>query len=130
MECVHVVYIQFIHWYSNQMVSVKFGDEISSIFRICNGVRQGGVLSGLLFNTYIDGILQNVSSMNVGCRLGIMNSSIIAYAGDIVLCTERRKDLEKLERWRSALEERGMRISMIFLNICLPVLLRKRGRGK
>ena len=34
---------------------------------------------------YIDYILERISSMKVGCRLGIMNSNIIAYADDIVL---------------------------------------------
>ena len=72
-------------WYCNQHVSVRFGDKISESFLICNGVRQGGVLSGLLFNLYIDCVLEKLSSMRVGCRLGIMNSNVIAYADDIVL---------------------------------------------
>ena len=41
-------------WYCNQYVQVRYGDEMSDAFIICNGVRQGGVLSGLLFNMYID----------------------------------------------------------------------------
>ena len=58
---------------------------MSDNFVICNGVRQGGVLSGLLFNVYIDCILERISSMKFGCKLGIVNSNIIAYADDIVL---------------------------------------------
>ena len=58
---------------------------MSDNFVICNGVRQGGVLSGLLFNVYIDCILERISSMKFGSKLDIVNSNIIAYADDIVL---------------------------------------------
>ena len=72
-------------WYSNQKVNVKFGHVMSKSFLICNGVRQGGVLSGLFFNLYIDSILNNISNMRSGCKLGITPANIIAYADDIVL---------------------------------------------
>ena len=36
----------------------------------------------------------------------------ILYADDVVLYVEQREELElKLERWRAALEDRGMKIS-------------------
>ena len=41
------------YWYDNQFVNVKFNDSLSQEWKIGNGVRQGGVLSGLLFSIYI-----------------------------------------------------------------------------
>ena len=72
-------------WYNNQFVNVRFKNSLSNEWKISNGVRQGGVLSGLLFNVYIDSLLNRISKMNVGCKLGIFNGNIIAYADDIVL---------------------------------------------
>ena len=40
-------------WYSNQTLCVKWGSVISEVFPVNNGVRQGGILSPLLFNVYI-----------------------------------------------------------------------------
>ena len=72
-------------WYANQFVNVRYKNILSNEWKIGNGVRQGGVLSGLLFNVYIDSLLNRISKMNVGCKLDIFNSNIIAYADDIVL---------------------------------------------
>ena len=36
--------------YSNQQMFVKWGNVMSSVFTVSNGVRQGGVLSPYLFN--------------------------------------------------------------------------------
>ena len=72
-------------WYCNQLVKVRYCNSFSSEWRVCNGVRQGGVLSGLLFNVYIDGLLSAISDLNIGCKLGHTMSNIIAYADDIVL---------------------------------------------
>lgn len=83
-------------WYSNQKVSVRFGHAMSDTFLICNGVRQGGVLSGLFFNLYIDSILHEISNMKYGCKLGITSSNIIAYADDIVLLAPSAYGLQSL----------------------------------
>ena len=94
---VPVYFVNLIRsWYCNQHVSVRFGNEMSESFIICNGVRQGGVLSGLLFNLYIDCVLEKLSSMRVGCRLGIINSNVIAYADDIVLLAPSVASLQLL----------------------------------
>ena len=80
------IYVNLIKfWYSNQEVRVRFEHEISESFLICNGVRQGGVLSGIFFNLYINSILNEISNMKYGCSLGITSANIIAYADDIVL---------------------------------------------
>ena len=36
--------------YSNQLCHVKWGDETSASFSMSNGVKQGGVMSSLLFS--------------------------------------------------------------------------------
>ena len=83
-------------WYSNQEVSVRFGNVTSKSFLICNGVRQGGVLSSLFFNVYIDSVLNEISNMKYGCKLGITSANIIAYADDIVLLSPSAFGLQRL----------------------------------
>ena len=91
------IFVNFIKfWYSNQKVRVKFGNAISKSWIICNGVRQGGVLSSLFFNLYIDSVLTNISSMNIGCKMGLVTSNIIAYADDVVLLSPSASGLQIL----------------------------------
>ena len=67
---------------------------MSDDFELSNGVRQGGILSGLLFNIYIDSLISKISEMNIGCRLGVIRSNIIAYADDIVLLAPSLQSLK------------------------------------
>lgn len=91
------IYVNVIkYWYSNQRVNVRYGSEYSDEWSICNGVRQGGVLSGLFFNIYIDSLLDKISNSKFGCRLGIIASNIIAYADDIVLLAPSPHSLQML----------------------------------
>ena len=41
-------------WYQNQSMYIKWGSTFSGKFHVTNGVRQGGVLSPLLFNVYVN----------------------------------------------------------------------------
>ena len=82
--------------YSNQLVKVRYDDFFSDEWLICNGVRQGGVLSGLLFNIYIDDVLNKITNLKIGCRLGISASNIIAYADDMVVLAPSPSSLQIL----------------------------------
>ena len=42
--------------YVHQVVSVKWGNSLSSEFSVSNGVLQGGILPALLFAIYVDNI--------------------------------------------------------------------------
>ena len=90
------------YWYDNQYVNVRFKNSFSEEWKIGNGVRQGGVLSGILFNIYIDSLLDKVSSTSIGCKLGIINSNIIAYADDIVLLAPSANALRSLMKIASS----------------------------
>ena len=58
----------------------------SDYFVAVNGVKQGGVLSPLLFCVYLDGLLSALSKSKVGCFIGDFFTGALAYADDIVLC--------------------------------------------
>ena len=75
---------------------MRFGNALSRPWMICNGVRQGGVLSSIFFNLYIDSVLSNISRMKIGCKLGFISSNIIAYADDVVLLAPSASGLQLL----------------------------------
>src|SRR5207245_1382683 len=41
-----------INWYTKLYAVVRWKDQFSSMFKVFSGVRQGGILSPILFNTY------------------------------------------------------------------------------
>ena len=92
-----LLYVNVISFmYSNQIVKVRFGSHVSNEWEVKNGVRQGGILSSLLFSIYIDMLLRKISELDIGCRMGILRSNIIAYADDLVLLSPSAKGLQKI----------------------------------
>lgn len=82
--------------YKNQNISVKFKSGKSDEWLLSNGVRQGGILSPLFFNIYINDLITNISSSGLGCRLGLKLSNIIVYADDIVILAPSKEVLQEL----------------------------------
>ena len=83
-------------WYRTQQMGVKWANSESDAFSVQNGVRQGGNLSPLLFNVYIDSILSTLRGMRVGCHIGPSPVNVIAYADDVVLLAPTRSGLQIL----------------------------------
>ena len=72
-----------LSWYTYQRVSVKWSQSESKSFPVQNGVRQGGNLSPLLFNVYIDELLCELRTLRIGCYVGNCAVNVLAYADDI-----------------------------------------------
>ena len=66
-------------------VSVRWNRTFSSSFGTSNGVRQGGVLSPILFTVYIDELLTRLSKLGIGCYSCHLFAGSLGYADDIAL---------------------------------------------
>jgi hypothetical protein len=55
--------------YSNQQCDVKWCGKFSKRFTVSNGVRQGGVSSGIFFAVYIDKLLVILRESQLGCHI-------------------------------------------------------------
>ena len=51
-----VILNYFIYVYMNKKCHVKWANELSEFFSVANGVKQGAVISPLLFSFYIDNL--------------------------------------------------------------------------
>ena len=71
--------------YCNQAVSVIWGNSVSSQFSVSNGVKQGGVLSPILFTVYIDILFSELKNIGLGCHVGNISAGSFGYADDIIL---------------------------------------------
>ena len=65
-----------LYIYTNQQCYVQWGDARSDTFKIFNGVKQGGVISPLLFTIYIDQLFQRLKQLGLGCHVGIICRSV------------------------------------------------------
>ena len=83
-------------FYSSNFVRIAWNGVLSEYFLAINGVKQGGVLSPIIFTIYIDGLLVKLSSANVGCYVGIFFVGALAYADDIVLLAPTPSAMRKL----------------------------------
>ena len=54
-------------WFSITVTCVKWNGCISQFFHLLAGVRQGGVLSPVLFAIFIDSVADRVKSTGLGC---------------------------------------------------------------
>jgi hypothetical protein len=79
--------------YSMQQCRVKWCSHISDAFSTTNGVKQGGVLSPVLFTIYMDCLLYKLRQSGVGCYIGDTFCGAFAYADDLILLAPTRSSM-------------------------------------
>ena len=84
------------YMYTNQKCNVKWEKELSDPFNVSNGVKQGGVISPLLFSIYIDNLFAALKQLGLGCHVGLTYAGAFGYADDIALISPSIYGIKKM----------------------------------
>ena len=101
-----------LHYLRNQEARIVWNGEMGEYIPVEKGVRQGGILSPLLFKLYIDDVLNEISAGGDGCKFGVLQMSILAYADDLVLLARSKSQLGRLYK----ILEKGMNERKLLIN--------------
>ena len=92
---VPIVFINvIINWYGKLTNVVRWNGHYSPPFNVNSGVRQGSLLSPILFNAYVDIFINRLRQAGLGCRLHNMYVGVILYADDMLLISASIIDLQ------------------------------------
>ena len=100
-----------LYMYTIQTLRVKWGRAVSNSFNVRNGVKQGGVLSPLLFSIYTDSLLKWLEEAGVGCHMGGHFTGALAFADNIPLLSP---SMSGLRIWSNVCEEYATEIDVTF----------------
>ena len=82
--------------HTTNFVCIYWGGTTTDYFSVINGVKQGAVLSAVLYCVYIDDLLLLLSRAGVGCYIGQHFVGALAYADDLVIIAPTASALRRL----------------------------------
>ena len=82
--------------YMSQVAKVRWDGTLSEAFSVLNGVKQGAVLSAILFCIYIDDLIKKLRKNRDGCWINNEYMGIIVYADDIALLSPTMDGLRNM----------------------------------
>ena len=85
-----------MYMYTNQNLQVRWGSIAGTKFGACNGVKQGTVLSTILFAVYMDNLYSQLRDSGSGCHIGNHHVGSLGYADDTVLMAPSLKGLQAI----------------------------------
>ena len=82
--------------YVKQQANVKWNNETSEKFPISNGVKQGAVLSAILYCMYMNGLFKKLRENKTGCWINNTLYGIIGYSDDNILMSPTLEGLQEM----------------------------------
>ena len=94
---IHVNIINILStWYCKAITTVSWSGIFSSMFSPEAGIRQGGILSPVLFAVYVNSLLEKLQNSGTGCHLSRLFMGALMYADDLVLVSGSIADLQSM----------------------------------
>ena len=91
-----IVVRTLIFIYEEQKGCVKLAGYQSETFSIRNGTRQCSVASPTFFSVYLDGLLEQLRELNLGCQVGGWWMGAAIFADDIILMSPGRTSMKEM----------------------------------
>ena len=82
----------------NQYANVRWNGSFSSIFSVKNGVRQGAILSGILYCFYTNDLFKTLRNNRTGCWVNNVFMGIFGYSDDNLLVAPSLDSLQEMLR--------------------------------
>ena len=82
--------------YSSSNAQIRVNGLHTETFSVSSGVRQGDIVSPILFSMYLNDLASGIKELNCGVNVGGLNVSILLYADDIVLMAEDEHSLQTM----------------------------------
>ena len=97
--------------YESSTAQIKLNGTLSDPFNVSSGVKQGDIISPVLFSMYLNDLATGIKELNCGVEINASNLAILLYADDIVLIAPDEKCLQKMidfvsdwcKKWRMAI---------------------------
>ena len=92
-----VIFIRLLIFiYINQFANVRWDGSMSTIFSLSNGVRQGAVLSAILYCFYVNDLFKILRKNGTGCWVNSNYYGIIGYSDDSFLLAPSLDGLQEM----------------------------------
>ena len=82
--------------YVRQESRASWSSYYTDYFTMSNGVKQGGVLSAILFTLYLDKLLIRLKNSNIGYSINGCYTGALSYADDIALSCPSIRGLNRM----------------------------------
>ena len=82
--------------YSSSSAQIRLNGKLSSSFDVISGVKQGDIISPILFSMYLNDLATGIKDLNCGIDINGFICSILLYADDIVLIAPDEESLQKM----------------------------------
>ena len=83
-KCVPLFIIKLLcFWYTHKKMVVRWGITILTQFTVANGVKQGGIISPIVFNKYMEDLIIALNNSGIGGYLRDAFLNHLCYADDI-----------------------------------------------
>ena len=83
-------------YYDKLSCNIKINYILSKIIKLSRGVKQGGVISGALFNFLIDDLIQECCQAGIGAAFINIMVTIICFCDDVRLLSPNETELQML----------------------------------